>query len=534
MFNMILIIFFQSLLAHAVFTGCGSDTEIQEKLTQLKVEVACAEQSIHQCQLTLKSGFVARDVHHGDPGQTCEANEVSSLPVSAASRVLATEVNAALKAHGTKYVISVEEFVEHTRLHRERVKTLGLELFKTHPELFEGLKERQVQAILEAHDKAKVSAAARGPDGRPFYRVLYEEGYGKRLDRSIVDALNAQDKKFMEEAMKRYHLANDPDLRSKMERIEKIADFVDRGMANVSPEEFGRPMEKASSFMNNEADKKLAAELEKKYSRVTSHLNYERISPFKRKAIAHQLVVEERFAEARRVSGDSLKLSARVMAHRLLVSGSRMLASFLEVLASKGVSRALMVLDFPMLYFASMDSIGCDGVAYHDWVKDPNCSPAIGLTPKIVDLLNEDWPVQKAHINGEYGTCKVITETYKESIQSPKVLKCNNENVMLELQGGNQVLVSLNSQKQISGINLMSLGNHAPGPGKAESVKIGNDGLVSEVCYLHSVRGGPQKKCYPKSDSRIAKMDDFLKTVNYQLQKGIACCQGNTSNLNCK
>lgn len=199
------------------------------------------------------------------------------------------------------FVTSIEDFYEHTSLHRERVKALGVELFKSHPELFSGLKLEQVIGVLEAHDLAKASSGSIAPDGRPFYRTLYEEGYGKKLDRTIVDALNKKDKEFMEAAYRFYGIDKDPELLAKISRIEKIADFVDRGMSPVSVEEFGRAMDKASTFMSVEEDKALARELEEKYQKVISKLNYKKLTLDQRKAVRGQLSLLEMIDLKKRV-----------------------------------------------------------------------------------------------------------------------------------------------------------------------------------------------------------------------------------------
>ena len=58
-----------------------------------------------------------------------------------------------------------------------------------------------------------------------------------------------------------------------MIKIEKIVDFVDRGMANVSAEEFSRPMEKGSAFIDPEL-KRFALYLERSYKRITEGMEY--------------------------------------------------------------------------------------------------------------------------------------------------------------------------------------------------------------------------------------------------------------------
>lgn len=187
-----------------------------------------------------------------------------------------------LSAFAGEFVSSVEDFYEHTRLHRERVKLLGVELFKSHPDLFNGLTLEQVQGVLSMHDEAKVTT---------FYRVLYEN-YGGPVEKSIVDALNAKDKEFMDQALKKFGIEKESDLLLKMSRIEKIADMVDRGMSPVTPEEFGRPMKKASEFIGGILDRQLALDLESRYQSIVGNLKYRKPDALRRQAIAHQLKAE--------------------------------------------------------------------------------------------------------------------------------------------------------------------------------------------------------------------------------------------------
>lgn len=497
------------------------------KIHHLRMEVACAGESLHHCE------YSSTQINHQESSPlVCEAGDVTlTSPIPAATRAMVGELGLHVAKPGPKLVNSVEEFYEHTRLHRARVKALGLELYRTHPALFEGLSLNQVSMILQAHDKAKASPKSIGPDGRPFYRILYEDGFGKKLDRTVVDALNATDKKFMDEAMKR-HGVTTPDLTAKMERLEKIADSVDRGMSHVSPEEFGRSMERGSLFLANSEDKKLAQELEAKYNQVTQKLKYQGLSPAAAKHLANNLRIEERFALELR-SKDAAKVSARAMAHTLLENGRAAFARFLGVLATKGATKAFIVLDGVLLFFADMDRIGCSGKGYHDWMKDPNCSPAIGLTPKVVQFLNEDWDKQKQHLEFETHTCQVLDETYKQSITAPKVLKCGENRVEMQLKGGDKLSVMLDSNQKIKEIEMQDLGEHVRTiqHGRVDTVSVGKDGFVSGACFSRSTRGIASKKCLNGKDEALLPAKELLSSINYQIQKGIACCQKTDSSL---
>jgi hypothetical protein len=194
-----LFVLFFLLKSQIVFAACNlEDTKVKMIIDRLKLEVVCAsDSSMHKCR-QLMDQFNSEDIaKKGSPStiQLCESpNKLGPLafPALAATNHLAVVLRQ--KPGLPSGVNSVEDFFEYTQNHRARVKDLGLELFRSYPEQFTDLNEKQVVAVLDAHDLEKVTATSKASDGRPFYRNLYD-GYGKKIDRSVIDELNVTGKK---------------------------------------------------------------------------------------------------------------------------------------------------------------------------------------------------------------------------------------------------------------------------------------------------------------------------------------------------
>lgn len=522
-----------TIISHQTFAVCGmDDAKVQGMLERLQIEVACgANESLYVCKRALQDWApIEAHSYAGLPEpKSCFSTDIRSSGVSPLAGPAVTSAGRLLKAIDTrtqsdKLVGSVEEFYEHTQKHRARVKALGMELFKSHPELFEGLDRAQVEHVLDAHDQAKVRPSVKAPDGRPFYQVLYKEGFGKGLDRSIVDSLNASDKEILERAEERLGVKGNPDLKAKVERIEKIADLVDRGMSPVSSEEFGRKMEKASRFLTSAEDRELAKFLEKRYSTITKGLQYKGLSPLRLGSLANRLYIQEHFSAA--VSKYGVKnLSARSLAHATLSGGRKLGAGLVHVLSTGGVATALSILEGPMLYFSEIKNTGCSERGYHDWVQDPHCRPAIGLTPKVIEFLGEDWETQKFHLKSDRTTCEVIRKTYEQSIQAPEVTKCQKDLVEFKTPNGDRIRTKLDADQSIRSVEFEknSLFNTVYPFGQLRSVAYSSSGLVEKVCRTVGREG--KKNCVD-SDSKAAEDPAaFVRTMNYQMQKAIHCCQ---------
>ncbi len=530
---MALFFWFSFFLSSSVFAGCGDAASIKGKINQLKIEAACSSVSLHDC-LPLIRSFSSDEKISNDLSQG-ERCDLDFHPLSRPAAKLATTfAEGQLIGRERTYVNSMEEFYEHTRLHKERVKLLGMELFRTHPELFKGLTSSQVRIVLEAHDRAKGSSGAIGPSGKPFYQELYQN-YGKEAPYPLVNSLNQADNEYLLQALKHAGLDDNPQmtqterirrrvLRSQLKRIEKIADFVDRGKSPVSVEEFGRPMKLASTFLTKTEDAKLARELERNYSRLTVNLDYRQLTFSQSARISRQLMRSESFSNAVKREGFKT-ISLRAMTSHAIRKSKSGFAGFLQKLASPLGKKILMASDFIGLYFAEMDQLGCSGIGYHDWEKNPNCEPAIGLTPKIVQFLSEDFETQLDYLNQQPTTCKVITETYRESIQPQVVKSCSPNLLSLELGEGNLIRVHLDGRKRMKEIELGSLGREANDVfrGTPEKIDIGANGSVSKVCYKINGRE-TVRTCVDKPGKEITQINDFMKSINFQIQKAINAC----------
>lgn len=548
------IIYILAFLASAQAGECDNPEIVEKKVNALKVEVACAQlDSLHACRELFKAESIeAPDFFSDAQVHSCEGIPIRLAGVSLAAQSLVSTADSVAAHTEQLFVNNIEDFYQHTELHRKRVRELGLTLFRQHPELFEGLHESQLKAALDAHDLAKISPQALTSDGRPFYQVLYHEGYGRGLDREIVDQLNAADKDFMNKTLSKIGLDNNApmseaqkakvmDLRTKIERIEKIADFVDRGMSNVSPEEFGRPMQRASTFMQNEADIILAQQLEANYTEIVEKFEYKTPNNIKRNQIKLSMKINESFSKALRAGSKKASISA--MAHAAYMGGRLSFANLLGFLSSKYVMRGLVALDFFTLYFADMNSLACDGVGYHDWVKDPNCRPAIGLTPKVVQLLAESPELQLRNISSSGSTCKVVSETYEQSMKAPKILSCSPNQVELQLDNEDKFKVEINELGNISKVHFQHISNSLSNYtlGFPESATIGDDGKITEECFRRLERGTDIRYCLPTTTADrtvkaiMDKTQEVFKALNYQMQKAVDCClsSGESSQFKC-
>jgi hypothetical protein len=201
------------------------------------------------------------------------------------------------------------------------------------------------------------------------------------------------------------------------------------------------------------------------------------------------------------------------------------LSGLLHKLSTPLGKKLLLASDIIGLYFGEMDQLGCDGIGYHDWVKDPNCTPAIGLTPKVVQFLNEDFETQVHYLNAQPSTCRVISETYQESIVTPVVKSCSPQLLVLELGDRHQVRVHLDGKKHLKQIELGGLGREVNDffRGTPEKGNIGRNGTVSKVCYK---AGGREtvRTCVDRPGKELTRMNEFMKSINFQIQKAISAC----------
>lgn len=531
--KMILALIFLGSVGRAACTL--NDAQAQKMITRLKAEVVCASSSsLKECHnvvnqvgttnVPLSTGLIPNGLRRCDHS--------SSLGPLGPPALSSMNHLGAVLSHPTpasQDVSSVEDFFEYTQKHRARVKALGLDLYRSQPERFNGLSERQVLEILEAHDLEKVTASSKAADGRPFYRVLFD-GYGKRIDRSVIEQLNETGESMRTRVLEKLGLLQRPELVKKLDQIEKVADLVDRGMAPETTAEFGRTMDKASSFMKEEDDRQLARWLENKYVELTKDARFKGLSPFEASRLNQKIFIEEAFSNSLTAKGLNW-LSARTLTGGAL-SGLRTYSSrVMKMISSKGVSATSRVAD-PLLLMAMPSSLACSELGSHDWVQDPDCQPAIGLTPKFIQFLAQDWTQQKESLTLERYTCEVLQKNYQQSIQAPKVSFCGKDAVHFEGFNGETIEVKTDTnhkpQEILYGRQTLLSGKLVAG--RVKRLHFDREGRFSESCQTDLVPG-MRTGCKPATINDASESLDYLETINYQVQKAIKCCRPSSSTI---
>jgi len=139
----------------------------------------------------------------------------------------------------------------------------------------------------------------------------------------------------------------------------------------------------------------------------------------KKIGLAQKLLIEEAFAKSVSTRGANW-LSVRILTGEVLNGTKKIASQFLRIATSEGVAAALKVTD-PLLLLGEPSNLGCSASGHHDWVKDPNCRPAYGLTPRVIEFLGQGWESQKFALESELHTCEVIKKAYQQSTQAPKL-----------------------------------------------------------------------------------------------------------------
>ncbi|PIP92521.1 MAG: hypothetical protein COW00_00240 [Bdellovibrio sp. CG12_big_fil_rev_8_21_14_0_65_39_13] len=176
-----------------------------------------------------------------------------------------------------RYVKNINDFYQHTYLHRRRLIIMGHHLLEEFPDQFTHIDHKILDQFLNIHDEAKLNLDIAQYKGRPLLEALYQYyGRGKHTlsdeakieMQEIIKVLNHKDSEIGINFFKKYGFI---DKRGRLNetalellRIEKIVDSVDRGMNQVSIEEFDRSMTPASTFLKSE-DSDLALNLESIY-----------------------------------------------------------------------------------------------------------------------------------------------------------------------------------------------------------------------------------------------------------------------------
>lgn len=202
--------------------------------------------------------------------------------------VLLTIAGVAHASEARRFVNSHEEFAIHTLAHIARVTLLGNRLLELFPEHFHGVNPQDVHELLLIHDQSKVNDAieflrSHGLHNRTLLSLLLYGGYGKNFDeltsdekqayRTLVGHLNAVDDRESRRFFQRKKIP--PSLQHKYRIIEKLADFTDRGMSEVTAEEMAKDVKRASEFLFDPLERKMALALEEEYPTLVRGLAYE-------------------------------------------------------------------------------------------------------------------------------------------------------------------------------------------------------------------------------------------------------------------
>lgn len=428
-------------------------------IEELKTEVYCANTSLAEC-LNYITGdpfppidlgqIVVQETHCYDPTFIIPT---SSVPVAIhlADEVIALRDRMLGRVTYREFVNSVEDFYHHTQLHRQRVTRLAMAAYDNYPHLFEGIDRTTMREAIRAHDTAKVLSTVQDSAGRPFYRALYENGYGQYVPRDYAAELNKFDEHFMEKRLRELGLgihdtmdnATKQQIKLKRDRIsdlEKLVDLIDRIYSKVSPEEFGRKMYPLGENFNNPYYQQIVNFLEKNYRNITRDLDYKPLTKLQRTKIAAKLRAGELYASITFRGNKTLAANALrsliFMPVRKVVRGLSFLAE------ATRLARILPMVDAPLLFFAEMDRLGCSELGMHSWTKeDGACVPAPGLSEEFLNFLDLSPSDQRLVLWGIPRQCQVLKETHAiHTTAKFSNVTCEDKAIKMRLSNGQGVL----------------------------------------------------------------------------------------------
>ncbi len=484
------------------------------------------------------------------------------------ARVVPT-LNASI-TQASEHIKGLEDFYRHTMLHKKRVVALGLHLYDQNPEMFKGLSREMLEKALSAHDNAKVLPQYRDSKNRPFYQALYEDGFGRRPPQQLVDDLNKADAKIMEETLdsmglslddsKIATLSNLADMNEKIKRrklrkmisyIEKMADFADRGMSNISPEEFGRAMDKASDFMKNPADAELVKkQLEENYDEIVEGLEYENLTDGERKIIKRRLILAENTYRAnaqpqwlRKLSANARVAAFRTQGNQFYRRGASMAKRGYNNLAAKIFGKPIAV-EVAIAGLAP-STIGCGThISELDYEqRGGRCQPIEEMTEKFLGVLySEDEKVKDDQLEmGDF--CSTFEKIYEKAVlDNPEDTVCREGYFTMRVNGVDPISV-VHENKDIKSFHMTgnSTSFEMTPMGRVEELQIGHNGELSGICFEKPVRGIKiEKTCMDLSEIRRSRyVDDliikqataFIQAVNFKTNKVLACCLGENSDV---
>jgi hypothetical protein len=178
-----------------------------------------------------------------------------------------------------KEIKTLEDFNKYNELHVQRVEKLGVYLFQRFGSDFPDLNIKLVREFLAQHDYPKLNET-------DIQKELFQL-YGMRLTSRALQERRLELVRRLHQAEHEYAYAffahagllhEDGTLKFaalQLQRLEMIADAVDRYRNPLAEEEFARPMRPASEMPSlNSREQWLASKLEERYSIITRGLMY--------------------------------------------------------------------------------------------------------------------------------------------------------------------------------------------------------------------------------------------------------------------
>ena len=531
-------------------TQCDeSPKETYKKIEELRAQTICSDfNNLKECEEYFRTYDVIAVATPNLQNVKCnEAQYSKSIPKAFISQQAIRTIENALSATDElvprQYVRGLPDFVHHTDLHIKRVKKLGLALFDMHPELFPDVDRKLLSEILTYHDAEKLNPRFKSINGKPFYEELYER-YGKKANFDVIEDMNAKGKAFVKELLSEKGL-NPKDttgknkakllrIRRQLKRIEDIADLVDRGSSPVTPEEFGRKMDKASSFMKNSKDAALARKLEKAYPKIVEGLEYKQISQRAYNFLARRIKLREMRALGTHYKQRIANLARKASQTRLFSMANQSGSKAAGILLSKAFGSALLGVE--LATFST--KTGCALPGRVDF--DSNCEPINSLTPTLIDYIFDGKESQAEHFS-DFNTCNAVNETHSQVSKTIDQVTCHGSDTMTFKIGQKaKIAVTYDSAGNPSAIQFENSEHIVPSKysGNIVDASFDENGEVQNICFEEEgkiscanikEKSGQYAHTVVKT---VSTLRDTMGTLGYPIAKARNCCQGNINALN--
>ena len=430
-----------------------------------------------------------------------------------------------------KYVNDVYDFIHHTRLHVKRLESLAPIVLKKYGHLFPDIKPEVMADLLRDHDLEKLSPEFRDVNDKPYYRTIYKEGYAGKLDREIIDDFNKKGDKYIAQVLAKHGLDPKSDVYLKQyKRFELILDFFDRGMSPVTPEEFGRPMAKASNFPAlSKEEQAIAKDLENMYERgelkeYNKH-QYRRLSMLQKNKLIREVVGEEVKYLAKRKGNAFKKLAYKASMAPLLKTTSNSMSRIISFAFGTFATRALVFTEA-----MRPGELACGLPGGIDYEKDCK-TPIIAFTPSFLKYLSRESEQQSNDFN-RHDTCKVIEGNYKQVLNPFEKISCHEDNKSstFYLKNDDRFRLEMNDTKNVKSIvfdgsTLVESSIY----GIAKSAFFKEDGSIDYVCFdnnkrLSCINGDVKDRYDITVVNSFKSIDDFVKSMAVPMISSSSCC----------